>query len=97
MTLAMQRSYWSGFWLGMGSCIGDLVYAVLALAGMTALLQLAAVRWGMWIGASVVLLVLAIRMAVSAFRSVQPRETRGQSETGSDFRQQGNRSLIYRL
>jgi L-lysine exporter family protein LysE/ArgO len=84
MTLAMQRSYWSGFWLGMGSCIGDLVYAVLALAGMTALLQLAAVRWGMWIGASVVLLVLAIRMAVSAFRSVQLGSTTRDPRTERD-------------
>lgn len=25
MTAAMQRGYWTGLWLGMGSCIGDLI------------------------------------------------------------------------
>ncbi|WP_332262253.1 LysE family translocator [Paraburkholderia sp. SOS3] len=71
MTAAMQRGYWTGFWLGMGSCIGDLIYAILALAGMTALSQFSAVRWGMWLGGTVVLVVLAVKMGISAFRSVR--------------------------
>jgi L-lysine exporter family protein LysE/ArgO len=72
MTAAMQRGYWKGFWLGMGSCIGDLIYAILALAGMTALLRFAAIKWGMWLGGTVVLVVLAGKMAISAFRSIGP-------------------------
>ena len=39
ITLAMQRGYLQGFALGLGTCFGDLIYAVLALAGMTVLLQ----------------------------------------------------------
>jgi L-lysine exporter family protein LysE/ArgO len=69
MTVAMQKGYWKGFSLGMGSCIGDLLYAILALAGMTALLQFTAVRWGMWLGGTVVLVVLAIKMTISAFKA----------------------------
>jgi len=38
ITLAMQRGYFHGFWLGMGTCVGDLAYALLALAGMAVLL-----------------------------------------------------------
>lgn len=70
MTLSMQRGYWTGFWLGLGSCIGDLIYAMLALAGMTALLQFTAVRWGMWLGGTIVLVIFAIKMCLSAYRSV---------------------------
>ena len=31
ITLAMQRGYFQGFALGLGTCVGDLIYAVLAL------------------------------------------------------------------
>jgi len=34
MTLAMQRSYWSGFWLGLGSCVGDLTDRVVFSHGL---------------------------------------------------------------
>lgn len=77
MTLSMQRGYWTGFWLGLGSCIGDLIYAVLALAGMTALLQFSAVRWGMWVGGSIVLMMFALKMGYSAFKSVSSTENPG--------------------
>jgi L-lysine exporter family protein LysE/ArgO len=87
MTVAMHRGYWNGFWLGLGSCIGDLIYAVLALAGMTALLQIAAVRWGMWLGGTAVLLVLAIKMARSAFQSVSTGPLNAQAATGTHLQQ----------
>ena len=55
ITLAMQRGYFQGFALGLGTCVGDLIYAVLALAGMTVLLQYETVRWVLWIGGSALL------------------------------------------
>lgn len=79
MTLSMQRGYWTGFWLGLGSCIGDLIYAILALAGMTALLQFTVVRWSMWLGGTIVLLIFALKMGLSAFRSVLSSEARAES------------------
>lgn len=45
ITLDMQSGYFHGFWLGMGTCVGDLVYALLALAGMAVLLHYEVVRW----------------------------------------------------
>ncbi|MXR29311.1 LysE family translocator [Pseudomonas sp. PICF6] len=66
ITLAMQRGYFQGFALGLGTCVGDLIYAVLALAGMTVLLQYETVRWVLWIGGSVVLLYFAAKMIHSA-------------------------------
>lgn len=66
ITLAMQRGFFRGFCLGMGTCFGDLIYAVLALAGMTVLLQYAPVRWVLWIGGSLLLLYFAAKMVHSA-------------------------------
>lgn len=68
ITLAMQRGYFHGFWLGIGTCVGDLIYALLALAGMTVLLQFAAVRWVLWIGGGAMLLWFAVKMTLTAFR-----------------------------
>jgi L-lysine exporter family protein LysE/ArgO len=69
MTLAMRRGYWPGVCLGLGSAFGDLLYAIVALAGMTALLQFAPVRWVMWLGGTVVLLILAIKTVRTAWSS----------------------------
>jgi len=68
ITLAMQRGYFHGFWLGMGTCMGDLAYALLALAGMAVLLQYEAVRWILWIGGGAMLLWFAGKMLMAAFR-----------------------------
>ncbi|MBU9854279.1 LysE family transporter [Rahnella bonaserana] len=66
MTLAMQRGYFHGFWLGIGTCIGDLIYAVLALAGMTILLQYQSVRWVLWVGGSLMLMWFTYKMIRAA-------------------------------
>lgn len=68
ITLAMQRGFVQGFWLGLGTCVGDLVYAVAALAGMTVLLQFETVRWVLWLGGSVLLVWFAIKMLLAAWR-----------------------------
>ncbi|WP_455776118.1 LysE family transporter, partial [Burkholderia stabilis] len=58
LSLTLSHGFRPGFWLGVGSCVGDLVYAALALAGMAVLLQFEAVRWVVWIGGGAVLLFL---------------------------------------
>lgn len=68
ITLAMQRGYLQGFWLGLGTCFGDLAYAILALAGMTVLLQYSWIRWGLWVGGSALLIYFAVKMLLSAWR-----------------------------
>ncbi len=66
LSLALQRGFKAGFWLGLGSCVGDLIYAALALAGMAVLLQFHAVRWAVWLGGGAVLLYLTWKMAREA-------------------------------
>ncbi|CAI8743420.1 LysE family translocator [Pseudomonas sp. IT-P176] len=90
ITLAMQRGYFQGFALGLGTCVGDLVYAVLALAGMTVLLQYSAVRWVLWVGGSVLLLYFAAKMIYSAIHHsaglAQTEEVSGGSHRREFFR-----------
>jgi len=68
ITLAMQRGFLKGFWLGLGTCVGDLIYAVAALAGMTVLLQFESVRWTLWLGGSALLVWFAVKMLLAAWR-----------------------------
>jgi L-lysine exporter family protein LysE/ArgO len=87
ITLAMQRGYLQGFWLGLGTCFGDLFYAVLALAGMTVLLQYEWVRWALWIGGSVLLIGFAIKMVMSAVSSHSSLAMAGGAYQRSGFRE----------
>jgi L-lysine exporter family protein LysE/ArgO len=66
LSLTLSHGFKPGFWLGLGSCFGDLIYASLALAGMAALLQFDAVRWVVWLGGAAVLLFLTWKMAREA-------------------------------
>ncbi|WDG51799.1 LysE family translocator [Pseudomonas chlororaphis] len=83
ITLAMQRGYFQGFCLGLGTCVGDLVYAVLALAGMTVLLQYESVRWVLWIGGSVLLVYFAAKMIYSAIHHSAVLAEAGEVDNGS--------------
>ncbi|MGF6608516.1 L-lysine exporter family protein LysE/ArgO [Paraburkholderia sp. WSM4175] len=66
ISLTLSHGFRPGFWLGLGSCVGDLIYATLALAGMAALLQFESVRWVVWIGGAAILLFLTWKMAREA-------------------------------
>ncbi|SAL45178.1 LysE family protein [Caballeronia choica] len=66
ISLALSHGFKPGLVLGLGTCAGDLFYAALALAGMSALLQFSAVRWVVWIGGAIVLLFLTWKMAREA-------------------------------
>lgn len=68
ITLAMQRGFAQGVWLGVGTCVGDLIYAILAMSGMAVLLQSEWVRWMLWIGGSAVLSYLCLKMILSALK-----------------------------
>ena len=87
ITLAMQRGYFQGFALGLGTCVGDLIYAVLALAGMTVLLQYSAVRWVLWVGGSVLLLYFAAKMIYSAIHHSAVLAPAGEVRRGSSRRE----------
>lgn len=58
----LQRGTGPAFWLGVGSCIGDLIYAGLSAVAISFILQFAPVRWALWLGGTAFLVLLAVRM-----------------------------------
>lgn len=59
---ALQHGARPSFLLGIGSCLGDLVYALISLLAVAALLQSLAVRWALWVAGTLILLFLAAKM-----------------------------------
>lgn len=58
-------------WIGLGSCFGDLFYAVLSLAGLALILGYTPVRWAFWLLGGAVLAYLAWKMALAAWREAR--------------------------
>src|SRR6202020_1560939 len=69
--ISLQQGGTAGALVGLGSCLGDLVYFTLALFGASALLEWVVVRWAVWAVGSCVLVFLAWRMASEA---IHPRK-----------------------
>jgi hypothetical protein len=71
--------------MGLGSCFGDLFYALLSLLGMSLLFSFTPVRWVMWLGGGAVLLWLAWKMTRAAWREFhQPSShAAGHAEDGT--------------
>ncbi len=65
---SLQRGAGAGFLLGVGSCIGDLLYFAMAIFGAAALLEWAPFRQALWIGGTAILLWLAWRMIREVIR-----------------------------
>jgi L-lysine exporter family protein LysE/ArgO len=80
ISLTLSHGFKPGFWLGLGSCFGDLIYAALALAGMAALLQFDAVRWIVWIGGAAILLYLTFKMAREALFPASAPPVEGEAD-----------------
>jgi L-lysine exporter family protein LysE/ArgO len=59
---ALQRGPRPALALGIGSAVGDLIYAFLSVAAITLVLEQRAVRLALWIGGSIALGWLAVRM-----------------------------------
>lgn len=83
ISLSLSHGFRPGFVLGLGTCFGDIFYAALALAGMSALLQFDSVRWVVWIGGSLVLLVLTWKMAREALYPASAPPVEGESDTAT--------------
>jgi L-lysine exporter family protein LysE/ArgO len=81
ISMVLSHGFKPGLILGLGSCFGDLFYAALALAGMTALLQFPAVQWIVWIGGAIVLLFLTWKMAREALYPASAPPVEGEADT----------------
>ncbi|MFP9228566.1 LysE family translocator [Pectobacterium cacticida] len=61
----------SAFYIGLGSCFGDLFYATLSVLGLAVVFNLTPVRWVLWIGGGLILVWMAFSMARAAWRDYQ--------------------------
>jgi len=90
---ALRAGGTAAFLVGVGSSLGDLVYFSLSVAGATALLAWAPVRWAFWVLGTIVLLVLAYRMLREVLR---PHALA--LDDGADAQDQsGSRHVLYGL
>lgn len=82
---AATRGVKPAFVLGLGSCFGDLAYALIAMLGVTSFLHVEGVRWVLWLGGSAVLLYLAAKMLKQSLRTSAHLETAlpASSDTGT--------------
>ncbi len=71
----VQRGFLPALMVGLGSGLGDMIYAVLSMAGITFLLQHLVVKWVLWLGGSAVLLWMSWQII---------RETRKPKEINLD-------------
>ena len=69
--VALTQGGSAAFLMGVGSCVGDLIYFTLAALGAATLAQWAPVRWSLWLFGTAVLLYLAWKMAREV---VRPRQ-----------------------
>jgi L-lysine exporter family protein LysE/ArgO len=83
ISLVLSHGFRPGLVLGLGTCFGDLFYAALALAGMSALLQFSAVRWVVWIGGAIVLLFLTWKMAREALNPTAAPPAGGEADSAT--------------
>lgn len=61
------------FLLGLGSCLGDLVYAAICVLGLALVFDILAVRWAVWIGGGIVLTWLCLQMSRTTIREWRTR------------------------
>jgi len=82
--VALTQGGTAAFLMGVGSCVGDLIYFTLAALGAATLAQWAPMRWSLWLFGTAVLLYLAWKMAREVVhpRQITMDETARQSNHG---------------
>lgn len=65
---AIERGAWPAFLIGLGSCIGDLIWACAGALGVSALLTWPPAAWLLWLGGSAILCWFAAAALHDALR-----------------------------
>ncbi|MFJ5318160.1 LysE family translocator [Pectobacterium versatile] len=73
----------SAFYIGLGSCFGDLFYATLSVLGLAVVFNLTPVRWVLWIGGGLILIWMTFSMARAAWRDYQVKRFADLSATAN--------------
>ncbi|MFN0222689.1 LysE family transporter [Paenibacillus sp. KR2-11] len=85
MKTGVERGLVPAALVGVGSGIGDLIYAVLSMVGVTLILGNIYIRWILWVGGTLILLYLTWQMIRSVIRTkgVDLQDTKKGSSRGT--------------
>ena len=72
---AIERGAWPAFLIGLGSCIGDLIWACVGALGVSALLTWPPAAWILWLGGSAILCWFAAAALHDAIRGSSINES----------------------
>ncbi len=64
---AVEKSFRPALNIGLGSTLGDLIYAAMALYGISLILNITPIRWMLWMGGTLVLLYLCYKTCSQTF------------------------------
>jgi len=64
----IEKGFLPSFNIGLGSTIGDILYATLSVLGITLILKFLYVRWVLWVGGTIILLYFCGKMILQIFR-----------------------------
>ena len=59
----LMRGTKPAFMIGLGSCVGDMIYETLSLVGLSFVLSQPLIRWSLWLGGTTCLVYLTFKMA----------------------------------
>ena len=81
---AIDRGAWPAFLIGLGSCIGDVIWACAGALGVSALLQWPPAAWVLWLGGSAILCWFAAAALRDAVRGASLLLIEGRLERTGD-------------
>lgn len=64
----IEKGFFSSFYIGLGSTVGDMVYVILSFIGLSIIFEIILVKWILWIAGSAVLLYLCYTMVVKVIK-----------------------------
>lgn len=64
----IERGFIPALYIGLGAGIGDMIYALLSLVGLSMILENLFFRWFFWIGGTIILLYMCLTMIKQAIK-----------------------------
>ncbi len=70
----IEKGFLPSLHVGLGSTIGDIIYATLSVLGVTLILKFLWIKWMLWIGGTLVLIFFCGKMIVHLFKADKKTE-----------------------
>ena len=67
---AIRKGFQASFLIGLGSCFGDLTYALLSTTGLVVLFKIPSIRIVFWVSGNILLIIVILRMVVEQKKEI---------------------------